>query len=186
MNRNALTLMVTMAATLSCHPAPGVRSMSPLSLQQLKDEFNKARRNVRVVAILSPTCEMCQSGHHVMKDIFSKSPSKKLKGFLVWLPMLSGDNSTAASDQAATLKDKRLVAEGWDHEKLIGRQFAEALNLRGTAWDVYLIYAPGIEWVESAPPKPTFWMHQLKNADPRLRLNPTVFFGRLHEELSRL
>jgi hypothetical protein len=29
------------------------------------------------------------------------------------------------------------------------------------AWDVYLVYEPGIEWNGSAPPEPTFFMHQL-------------------------
>jgi hypothetical protein len=34
------------------------------------------------------------------------------------------------------------------------------------AWDVYLVFKPGIEWKDK-PPTPSFWMHQLYSADPK-------------------
>ena len=34
------------------------------------------------------------------------------------------------------------------------------------AWDVYLLFAPGIEWKDHPPP-PSFWMHQLYSVDPK-------------------
>jgi len=30
------------------------------------------------------------------------------------------------------------------------------------AWDIYLFYAPTINWAET-PPKPEYWMHQLSD-----------------------
>lgn len=40
--------------------------------------------------------------------------------------------------------------------------FQAPINLTtGPAWDVYLLYQAGIEWGDSAPPRPTFFMHQL-------------------------
>jgi hypothetical protein len=38
------------------------------------------------------------------------------------------------------------------------------------AWDVYLLFAPGIRW-EKAPPEPTSWMHRLGHGPPQLRLD---------------
>jgi hypothetical protein len=31
-----------------------------------------------------------------------------------------------------------------------------------SAWDVYLFYEPGVEWVHRVPPTPTQWAHQLE------------------------
>jgi hypothetical protein len=38
------------------------------------------------------------------------------------------------------------------------------------AWDVYLIFAPGVEWKDQ-PPTPSFWMHQLYSVDPKNAFN---------------
>jgi hypothetical protein len=58
------------------------------------------------------------------------------------------------------------------------------LDLHDIAWDVYLAYKPGIKCEAQQPPRPTFWMHQLEGADPKLRLceNPT----RLNVEVGKL
>jgi hypothetical protein len=53
------------------------------------------------------------------------------------------------------------------------------------AWDVYLVYAPGVRWEGDTPPTPTFWMHQLTadtGADQRYCLDPAV----LEREVARL
>jgi hypothetical protein len=48
------------------------------------------------------------------------------------------------------------------------------------AWDVYLVFAPPVRWLESPdgiagddrPPAPTYWMHQLgREAPAELRLD---------------
>ena len=36
---------------------------------------------------------------------------------------------------------------------------------RQVAWDVYLVYKPGVKWEGPRPPRPTFWMHQLEGVD---------------------
>ncbi|SRR6266704_2869660 len=58
------------------------------------------------------------------------------------------------------------------------------LDLHQIAWDVYLVYKPGIKWEGPQPPRPTFWMHQLEGADRKLLLceNPT----RLNSEVGKL
>jgi len=102
---------------------------------------------------------------------------------LVWEPIIEGDNAAAASQQAATLQDTRIV-QGWNENRNLGRLFGETLDLHAVAWDVYLVYKPGIKWEGKQPPRPTFWMHQLNHADPKLLLcqNPT----RLSTEVRKL
>ena len=53
-------------------PASGKSAVTPLDLKGMKDWFNGASDSVRVVSLLSPTCGMCQSGHGVLKSVFSE------------------------------------------------------------------------------------------------------------------
>jgi hypothetical protein len=95
--------------------------------------------------------------------------------------MLPSDSREAAGAQAASFVDRRLVQQ-WDGERASGNLMAKTLALKGSAWDVYLLYAPGVKWTGEHPPAPTFWMHQLRaedGADQRACLNPAVFAGKV-------
>lgn len=92
--------------------------------------------------------------------------------------MVEEDSATRCTRFA----DER-VQFSWDPERAVGHAFAPVLSLpRRTAWDVYLVYAPGVRWTDAAPPLPTVWMHQLHDADPSLRLDT----ARLIDETRRL
>ncbi len=157
--------------------------MSSLNVEDVRKEFNASSQKVRVVALLSPTCPDCQSGHGVVGRILKKFPSPKLKAILVWEPMRDGDNAAIATQQAESVRDVR-IAQGWDGTRSLGKLFGDTLDIHQVAWDVYLVYKPGVKWEESQPPRPTFWMHQLEGVDPKLLLcvNPT----RLSEEVGKL
>lgn len=158
----------------------GPGSIAPLDLKAMRDWFNRGTDSVRVISILSPTCGLCQSGHGVLKSVFSSTEANDLRGFIVWLPMKSADDPGSAAAQAASLRDARLT-EAWDGEHAAGALFASMLKLKGTAWDVYLLYPRGARWEGDAPPAPIFWMHQLQaedGADQKLCLDP----GRLRRQ----
>ncbi len=178
-----------------CHPSAAksrssaalattsARPMSSLNAEDVRREFNASSQKVRVVALLSPTCPDCQSGHGVVGRVLKRFPSPKLKAILVWEPMRDGDDATSATQQAETVQDMR-ISQGWDGGQNLGKLFGQTLDLHQIAWDVYLVYRPGIKWEGSQPPRPTFWMHQLEGADPKLLLceNPT----RLNVEVEKL
>ena len=103
-------------------------------------------------------------GARAVSDVFAQNDSGALRGFLVWLPMVATDAAPAADDEALLLHDAR-VTHSWDPARLAGRLFKKPLGLWGTAWDVYLVYAPGVAWTDESPPTPTLWMHQL-GSDP--------------------
>jgi len=157
--------------------------MSSLNAEDVRKEFNASSQKVRVVALLSPTCPDCQSGHRVVGRVLKKFPSPNLKATLVWEPMRDGDNATSATQQAETVQDIR-ISQGWDGGQNLGKVFGQTLDLHQIAWDVYLVYKPGIKWEGPQPPRPTFWMHQLEGVDPKLLLceNPT----RLNVEVGKL
>jgi copper chaperone CopZ len=160
-------------------------ALSSYSEKELRDEFNRASDQVRMIALLSPTCGACQHGQRVVESVFSKFSDQRLHGFVVWLPMLSGDNVNAAQIQAGSFTDRRVV-QRWDEHRLAGAEFSKTLKLKGDAWDVYLLYAPGVKWTGATPPAPTFWMHQLRaehGADQKLCLNPAAMTAKVQDLL---
>lgn len=127
---------------------------------------------------------MCQYGQGIVRGIFEELGSHNLKGFAVWLPMMPGDNFQFAKMKADTFKEYP-VFHMWDPERHLGELYAKTLNLRASAWDVYLLYAPKVKWNTTEPPQPTFWMHQLPGnigADHKILLNP----AKLAQELLQL
>src|SRR4051794_15820845 len=82
--------------------------------------------------------------------------SKKLRAYVVWVPMLESDNAEAARLEASLYPDKR-VSHFWDDGAKLAIDFGPKLGLGDRkAWDVYLIYDHRAKL--SAP---QFWMHQL-------------------------
>src|SRR6266581_5344042 len=162
---DALSYKVTVAGSAAATTKPKIATSScdvpvvmpsgakPVALgayrtQQLRDEFNRASDHVRIVALLSPTCGICQKGQRVVQSVFAKYPNDaRLRGFVVWLPMLPSDSKEAAGPQAASFVDQRLVQQ-WDGERAAGNLMARTLSLKGSAWDVYLLYAPGVKWTD--------------------------------------
>jgi hypothetical protein len=157
--------------------------MSSVDTDAVRREFNSSTDKVRIVALLSPTCPGCRSGHGVVGQVLKKFSSSRLQAILVWEPMLDGDSPKTATQQAGTIRDAR-ITQGWNEDKDVGKLFGETLDLHDIAWDVYLLYKPGIKWEAQQPQRPTFWMHQLEGADPNLLLceDPT----RLSAEVGKL
>ena len=127
---------------------------------------------------------MCLSGYGVVRKLLDTCNTDNLKGFIAWIPMLAGDGIEPARQQAADLHDSR-VTHSWDGERELGNLYSKTLGLSVAAWDVYMLYKPGIGWEEDEPPKPTFWMHQLSSnhgADQSICLDP----ARLSNELELL
>ncbi|HEV2616639.1 MAG TPA: hypothetical protein VGU63_08540 [Candidatus Acidoferrales bacterium] len=164
-------------------PAAGVKAMSPVTTNEMREEFNVSSDKVRIVALLSPACPGCQSGHEVVGRILKKFSSLELHAILVWEPMRSDDSPWVATQQAEKVRDVR-IWQGWNGNKNLGKLFGETLNLHDVAWDVYLLYKPGIKWEAEEPPAPTFWMHQLQGVNSKLLLcaDPT----RLSAEVGKL
>ena len=66
----------------------------------------------------------------------------------------------------------------WDPERTVGTAFQQHFGLEKPAWDVWMLFAPGVSWEDGVPPEPTWWEHQLSHLErlnPELRLNPDRF-----------
>ena len=103
---------------------------------------------------------MCLYGQGIVRGLLDEFGTEYLKGFAVWLPMMPKDDFDFARGEADDIGDD-MMAHMWDPERELGNVYAKTLTLQGTAWDIYLLYAPGIRWDGDEPPQPSFWMHQL-------------------------
>jgi hypothetical protein len=129
---------------------------------------------------------MCLRGSsEVEHKLFERDPSPKLRGYAVWVPKLSAEESYVAS--ATTTASDRRISQFWDAEGLELTAFRAPLHLTSDAWDVYLIYAPGVRWDRPTPPPPTFWMHQLDALESSAvpPLDGSVFAAHAHELLAQ-
>jgi len=90
----------------------------------------------------------------------------KFRAYSVWVPILSKDAERAVPDATKRLPDRR-VTHFWEAQGELVEAYKTILPTKNSetgeyvkAWDVYLLFAPGIEW-KDRPPAPSFWMHQL-------------------------
>jgi hypothetical protein len=67
----------------------------------------------------------------------------------------------------------------WDGTGVTMKGYRATLGLPEDAWDIYMVYWPGVRWEGELPPKPDYWMHQLgSEREPRVNgpyLDPEVF-----------
>lgn len=94
----------------------------------------------------------------------------KLRAYSVWVPILLSDAERAVPDATKQLPDRRVI-HFWDAQGELVNAYKTILPTKNAetgeyikAWDVYLLFAPGIEWKDQ-PPAPSFWMHQLYLVD---------------------
>jgi hypothetical protein len=125
---------------------------------------------------------MCLRGFSEMQFVLKDIPDERIKAYFVWLPVIQTDNREAAVQRSNEFVDPRLT-HYWDAEQFTGKAWNPILNTGQLAWDVYLIYAPSVQW-EKEPPAPSFWMHQLGGVEHAPRLNQEMFEVKIKEILS--
>jgi len=120
----------------------------------------------------------------VQKDVLQPIESEDLAVYAVWEPILRTDDVRAARRSTTLLPDPR-VADLWVDSQAVGRLFQTPIHLATEpAWDVYLVYPPGVEWIGDTPPAPVFFMHQLGGRLPDdLRLDGPKLAAAIREIL---
>jgi len=120
----------------------------------------------------------------VHEAVFGGIATEKLRGYAVWEPILRTDNLRGARKATTILPDSR-VRHYWIDGQEVGVAFKPSLGLKDeVAWDVYLVYPPGVEWAGTRPPKPSFFMHQLHELPSSRRLDAGALAARLRQTLS--
>lgn len=155
------------------------------SLASLVSDFNAARGKRRFLAILSPTCSACVHGAEAVREALLRDGyAPSLEIFVVWAPMLHGDDEAAAKASSALVKHER-VRQYYDPGRRAGAAFRNDVFPEAVAqmrrslpeghflrkpfaardaaqpeWDIYLFFGPGGEWRTKAP-RPARFVRQL-------------------------
>ena len=74
--------------------------------------------------------------------------------------MLADDSEEAALNSTQIIKNPQ-IQNFYDPNQHSGKAVATSIGWEDKiAWDIYLFYKSGLEWVEALP-EPDCWMHQL-------------------------
>lgn len=108
--------------------------------------------------------------------------SSDLRVYAVWSSQLGAQEKHVA--EAAELMSDRRALHYWDGDRLVGRAFQAHLGLPMPAWDVWLLFEPGIRWDGEQAPVPSWWEHQLRGMPSERRLDPDRFAAKAQELLA--
>lgn len=132
----------------------------------LREDFNRDRRDVRLVFLVDPICPECLRGMADMGDelLAKLGPNAPLKVYVVFEPVIGGQAKDIPA--AAALLRWSTSRLYWNPTGDFGRQMSHVLHYWNGhewvyAWDTWLIYRPEAVWSDEAPPEPAFLMHQL-------------------------
>lgn len=106
----------------------------------------------------------------VLKSVIDLFPNADISVSIVWINILADDNEERAKESAGIFIPDPRIRHFYDPDKRSGIEIAQSLGGKkgAVAWDIYLFYKSGYEWLKN-PPRPTNWVHQLKEdswADP--------------------
>ncbi len=84
------------------------------------------------------------------------------------------------TEAAALMQDPR-VRHYWDADQHAGRAYQGYLDMGSPAWDVWLLFPPGLRWDGEKAPEPGWWEHQLRGMPPDRKLDPERFAAKAKE-----
>ena len=128
---------------------------------------------------------MCRQGASVIYDeVLKVVKDPSLRVYVAWVPILASDREVPDKGTVSLVPDKRSV-HYWDAKGRLPVLFKNTLGLRTRpAWDVYLIYLPGVKW-EDELPKPVYWQHQLSGVTSAPFLDGKTFAKELRRVLEK-
>ena len=119
---------------------------------------------LRVLAVLSPTCPYCFEGYEMLLRM-PLGPHC----LVLWTANASRGLCGCAAERGHS--DHR-SAQYWEEANWpISTRLRPILDVgpydpAKSAWDVYLLYRPGITWTDEYPPPPGDWTHNLPESEP--------------------
>lgn len=165
------------------------RTTAPLesmadSGSELQERFNQDADKVRLVVLLSPKCGIClASARVIQRYVMHDIESDDLALYLVWGPMLGGEQRQDAEEATAFLPDSRVV-HYWTPAHDLAAQVSQPLELGDElAWDTFLLYGPGARWAEGPPPEPSSFMHVGRSLPAERRFNGKTLAAEIRELL---
>jgi hypothetical protein len=125
----------------------------------------------------------------IRDDVMKEIPDGRLRLFVIWEPILPKDSVEALDDSSEMVQDEWRALQFWDPTAESGKRIKRLFDLKivNPAWDIYMLYPPGIKWEGDNAPTPAYWMHQITfmpgGADERRYGGLRLDTKRLREEI---
>ena len=132
---------------------PEMVRLTPANFLEFKRAFNAAKDQVRMIAMMAPTCPLCLGGMSALQRVLAAKPDPQLRVFVVWEPVLVTDWTSPSSFTLGRLADRR-AQQYWDRGRLLSKAMGEK-DKDSIVWDYVAVHPKGAIW-EDAPPKPSF------------------------------
>ncbi len=154
----AVLLFPSFAAHADSPASNGRRIVEISKFNELAGIFNLGQGAVRIVSIVSPTCKSCVDALNALDEIMQSIPGKRLRSYVVFVPMMDEDDRFAAVIAAGAHDDPRTTFF-WDPAVTTGNAWKELVGISTPAWDVYFLYDTDATF-DDGPNMPETWMHQ--------------------------
>jgi hypothetical protein len=114
---------------------------------------------------LSASAASAKHGARAVRQTIIDNPkTKALTTFVVWIPMLDGDELPGAAEASKRFSDLP-IPQFWDGAQILGKEVGRSIGApTRTAWDIYLFYSPGAEWTDQGLPAPEHVLAQVAGA----------------------
>jgi hypothetical protein len=132
---------------------PEMVRLTPANFPALKQAFNDAKDQVRMIVMMAPTCPVCLSGISALQRVLAAKPDPQLRVFVIWEPVLVTDWTAPSSFTLGRLSDRR-AQQYWDRGRLLSKTMGEK-GKDSVVWDYAAIHPKGAIW-QDVPPKPSF------------------------------
>lgn len=99
----------------------------------------------------------------VLDKVLSQISSDDLAIHVIWTLVLRNDKRSSVDRAHKLFSKESRATQYWDGEQDLGKAYGKILELpngRELAWDIYFVFAAGVEWTDT-PPMPDDWQHQL-------------------------
>ena len=152
-------------------------------VQGFKSTFNRDVQQTRLLLILTPGCPAClRNAQMIERRVLKVLPAPSLRVYVVWVPVLKKDGREVAEKRTELLIDPR-ATHFWGGDLALADAFKQPLGMKSSsAWDVFLVFRPGVRWKEAAP-VPDLYMHR---QEPYLPADRKLNAIRLSEEIEAL
>ena len=172
--RSLAAILLAVTASVSA-ASPNSFVVMQDDLARLKADFNAAADDVRLIFIVGPTCAVCLRGlADLNRNLLDGNDNPRLWTQIVHVPTL-GATEQHVPDAAALVTGGAHVTNYWEDSGIIGRLYEATLGFDDVyAWDVWMVYKPGVRWEGRLPPKPDFAMHQLRSHPKVSKLMPLL------------
>ncbi len=183
-----MAIVVTAVSVSSQPRRPGgsagnARFVEIENIEGFSGFFNLSQGTVRIVSLMSASCPECRSGFNEIKRIMDTTPTRRLRTYIVFMPVDEHDTRSIAMTLLANLNDRR-ASYFWDPMFAVGSVFNSITGSDEPVRDTHFLFDTDAV-IRETPTTPILWMHQHKHGDNPV-MNGDVLEKRVHELLSRI